>query len=93
MIASTGLEPGTVEVSAGAVPAPAAVAEALGVEEGEPVSALRRVRTAGGRRVVDVTDWCRVDHLAPEDLEEIGEARSTPRWRSAGWRSTTASPT
>ena len=38
MIASTGLQPGTVEESAVAVPAPAAVAEALGVEEGELVS-------------------------------------------------------
>ena len=37
-----------------------------------PVSALRRVRTADGRRVVDVTDWCRVDHLAPDDLPEVG---------------------
>ena len=33
---------------------------------------LRRVRTADGRRVVDVTDWCRVDHIAPEDLHEVG---------------------
>jgi DNA-binding GntR family transcriptional regulator len=72
-IASTGLTPGTVEVSAGAVPAPAAVARALGVEEGAPVSSLSRVRTASGRRVVDVTDWCRVDHLPPEDLETIGD--------------------
>ena len=44
----------------------------LGVEEGERVSALRRVRTADGRRVVDVTDWCRVEHLAPEDLPTVG---------------------
>jgi DNA-binding GntR family transcriptional regulator len=73
LIASTGLQPGTVEESSGAVPAPAAVAEALGVEVGEPVSSLCRVRTAGGRRVVDVMDWCRTDHLAPEDLAEIGE--------------------
>jgi GntR family transcriptional regulator len=36
------------------------------------VSALRRVRTADGRRVVDVTDWCRVEHLAPEDLPSVG---------------------
>jgi GntR family transcriptional regulator len=71
MIASTGLRPGTVEESSGAVPAPAAVAEALGVAEGESVSALRRVRTAGGRRVVDVTDWCRTEHLAPEELPEV----------------------
>jgi GntR family transcriptional regulator len=72
-IASTGLKPGTVEQSSGTVPAPAAVAVALGVEEGEPVSSLRRVRTASGRRVVDVTDWCRADHLAPEALETIGD--------------------
>jgi GntR family transcriptional regulator len=72
MIASEGLEPGTVEESSGTEPAPRAVAELLGVEEGERVSALRRVRTADGRRVVDVTDWCRVEHLAPEDLPTVG---------------------
>ena len=39
-----------------------------------PVSVLRRVRTAGGRRVVDVTDWCRARR-----------ARAAARWRrSAG---------
>ena len=32
------------------------------------MSSLRRVRTADGRRVVDVTDWCRIEHLAPEEL-------------------------
>ena len=74
LIASTGLQPGTVDESSGAEPASEAVAEALGIAEGEPVSALRRVRTAGGRRVVDATDWCRVDDLAPEDLAEIGSA-------------------
>ena len=86
MIASTGLEPGTGRGER-RPPSPRrrAVAEALGVEEGEPVSALRRVRTADGRRVVDVTDWCRVEHLAPEDLRGRS-ARSTPRWPSAGWR-------
>jgi len=73
LIRSTGMKPGTVEETSGAVPAPAAVAEALGVEEGEPVSSLRRVRTANGRRVVDVADWCRVEHLAPEDLPDIPE--------------------
>lgn len=70
LIRSTGMKPGTVEASSGAVPAPAAVAEALGLAEGEPVSTLRRVRTAGGRRVVDVTDWCRIEHLAPDELPE-----------------------
>jgi GntR family transcriptional regulator len=73
MIASTGEQPGTVQESSGAVPAPASVAEALGVAEGARVSSLRRVRTAGGRRVVDVTDWCRLEHLAPEELPGIGE--------------------
>jgi len=72
MIASEGLEPGTVEESSGTEPAPRAVAEILGIEEGARVSALRRVRTADGRPVVDVTDWCRVDHLAPEDLPSVG---------------------
>jgi DNA-binding GntR family transcriptional regulator len=72
LIASTGLEPGTVEEELGEVPAPPAVAEALGVAEGEPVSSLRRVRTASGRRVVDVTDWCRVEHLPPADLPHVG---------------------
>jgi GntR family transcriptional regulator len=71
LIRSTGMEPGTVEQTSAAVPAPAAVAEALGVEEGERVSCLRRVRTADGRRVVDVTDWCRTDHLAPEELPDL----------------------
>ena len=70
LIRSTGMEPGTVEASSGAVPAPAAVAEALGVPEGAAVSSLRRVRTADGRRVVDVTDWCRIEHLAPDELPE-----------------------
>ena len=73
LIRSTGMTPGTVEESSGTVPAPAAVAEALGVPEGEPVSSLRRVRTANGRRVVDVTDWCRVEHIAPADLPEISD--------------------
>jgi DNA-binding GntR family transcriptional regulator len=72
LIASEGLEPGTEEESWGTELAPAPVAEALGVAEGTPLSVLRRVRTADGRRVVDVTDWCRTDHLAPEDLPDVG---------------------
>jgi DNA-binding GntR family transcriptional regulator len=71
-IASTGLQPGAVDVRAGAEPAPDFVAEALGLEVGEPVSTLRRVRTADGRRVVDMTDWCRTDHVPPEELPAIG---------------------
>jgi GntR family transcriptional regulator len=73
LIAATGLAPGTVEETSRAVPAPASVAEALGVAPGEPVSCLRRVRTADGRRVVDATDWCRVEHLAPEELPAAGD--------------------
>ncbi len=73
LLRSIGLDPGSEEEESGAVPAPGAVAEALGVAEGEPVSTLRRVRTADGRRVVDVTDWCRRDHLAPDELDAIGE--------------------
>jgi GntR family transcriptional regulator len=67
-IAATGLQPGTVEETSGTEPAPAAVAQALGVEPGEPVTCLRRVRTASGRRVVDVTDWCRPEHLPLAEL-------------------------
>ena len=73
-IASTGSQPGTVDERCGLEPAPAFVAEALDVEEGELVSTLRRVRTADGRRVVDMVDWCRTDHLAPEDLPAIGDS-------------------
>jgi GntR family transcriptional regulator len=72
-IASTGSQPGTVEESTAIEPAPKFVAEALGLEAGEPVSVLRRVRTANGRRVVDMTDWCRTDHFAPDDMTGIGK--------------------
>jgi DNA-binding GntR family transcriptional regulator len=71
LIAATGLEPGSVEETCGTVPAPPVVAEALGVAPGAPVTSLRRVRTADGRRVVDATEWCRIDHLAPEELAEV----------------------
>ena len=73
MIARSGMQPGSVAESAGEVAAPPAVAEALGIETGSPVSLLRRVRTADGRRVVDVSDWCRVEHLSPADLAVLGE--------------------
>jgi GntR family transcriptional regulator len=72
LIAATGLEPGSVEETSGAVAAPPAVAEALGVAPGTAVSSLCRVRTADGRRVVDATEWCRVEHLAPDELAAIG---------------------
>jgi GntR family transcriptional regulator len=73
MIARSGMQPGSVEESAAAVPAPGVVAEALDVEEGRLVSRLWRVRTADGRRVVDVTDWCRIEHLSPDELADLGE--------------------
>ena len=73
LLRTIGLHAGSVDERSGAVPAPGPVAEELGVAEGELVSTLRRVRTADGRRVVDVTDWCRTDHLAPDELDAIGE--------------------
>jgi len=72
LITGSGMRPGTVEERSSAVPAPADVAAALGVDDGEEVGCLRRVRTADGRRVVDVTDWCRVDHLPPDALPAEG---------------------
>ena len=72
LIAHNGMTPGSAEETFGAVPAPPEVAEVLEVEPGEPISSLRRVRTADGRRVVDVTDWCRVEHIAPDELAQIG---------------------
>jgi GntR family transcriptional regulator len=71
LIGSIGLEPGSVDETWGAVPAPPFVADALDVPAGALVSTLRRVRTADGRRVVETTDWCRTDHIAPEELPAI----------------------
>ena len=71
LIRSIGMKPGTVEESSAAVPAPRAVAEALAVPEGAEVSSLRRVRTANARRVVEVTDWCRMEHLSPAELKDL----------------------
>lgn len=72
MIAATGLEPDTVDETAGEVEAPPAVAAALGLPDGAAVTCLRRVRTADGRRVVDMTDWCRPDHLSADGLPPGG---------------------
>jgi DNA-binding GntR family transcriptional regulator len=72
LIAGTGMTPGTVEETVTAIPAPPWVAAALGVDLAEPVTALRRVRTADGRRVVDSTDWCRVEHLGPSEMPTDG---------------------
>ena len=72
MIAATGLAPATVDATVGETAAPPAVAAALGLPDGAPVTCLRRVRTAGGRRVVDMTDWCRPDHLSADEIEPGG---------------------
>lgn len=71
MIAGAGLRPGTADVRAELVAAPRDVALQLQVEEGTPLSRLRRVRTADGRRVVDSTDWARAADLSPEALKAV----------------------
>lgn len=71
MIAGAGRRPGTAEVQADLVPAPADVALQLQVETGTLLSRLRRVRTADGRRVVDSTDWARAEDLSPDELKAI----------------------
>jgi GntR family transcriptional regulator len=71
LITATGMVPGSLEETWGTVAAPDFVAEALEVPEGTMVSELRRVRTADGRRVVDATDWCRIEHLAPDEMPRI----------------------
>jgi GntR family transcriptional regulator len=73
LITATGMQPGTVELTAGAALAPPAMAEALEVPADSTVSRLSRVRTADGRRVVDVSDWCRIDHLPPDELPDIAD--------------------
>lgn len=71
LIAATGVEPGSIAERCVAESAPSRVAVALGVDAETPVCALRRVRTAGGRRVVDSTDWCRTDVIGLEELREL----------------------
>ena len=71
MIAATGVEPGSVDDRCVAETAPPRVAAALGVDTETPVCALRRVRTAGGRRVVDSTDWCRTEVVTLEEMREL----------------------
>lgn len=73
LIAATGLEPGTVQARAGREPGPPDVTAALRIEPGTPLSVLRRVRTASGRRVVDSTDWCREEVLDPSELSALGD--------------------
>jgi GntR family transcriptional regulator len=73
MIAAMGLEPGTVDESCALEPAPVPVAEALEVDAGTSVTALRRVRIADDRRVVYSIDWCLPAVLSPERMAELGE--------------------
>jgi GntR family transcriptional regulator len=68
LIASMGLEAGSEDATFGEEPAEPEVAEILGVER---VSALHRVRTANGRRVIVTSDWCRPDHLSSEELASV----------------------
>lgn len=72
MVAAAGLRPGTAEAHAGLEPAPAEIAAAFAIAPGTPVSALRRVRTADGRPVVDSTDWCLPEVLDPAELATLG---------------------
>jgi GntR family transcriptional regulator len=71
MISGAGRRPGTAEMQADLVAAPADIAVELQVQPGTPLSRLRRVRTADGRRVVDSTDWARAKDLSPDELRQI----------------------
>ena len=71
MIAAMAVEQDTIAETCALEPASTPVATALGVGRGTPVSALRRVRTAAGRRVVDSADWCRTDVLPLEVLARL----------------------
>ena len=71
MIAAMGLEPGSVAEQCALEAAPPHVASPLGIDAGAPICALRRVRTAAGRRVVDSTDWCRTDVLPLEAMSGL----------------------
>src|SRR5207245_11648675 len=50
---------------------PPDIALELQVAAGTPLSRLRRVRTADGRRVVDSTDWARAEDLSPDQLKAV----------------------
>ena len=58
LIESFGLEPGVAERSVGEEPADEEIAAALGVAPGTPLTTLRRVRTADGRRIIATVDRC-----------------------------------
>lgn len=70
MITATGRTPGARMTEATLEPGPPEVAEAFGLPAGAPLSALRRVRTADDIPVVDTTDWCRPELLAPPTMAD-----------------------
>src|SRR5262245_19166497 len=67
LIESFGLEPGVAERSVGEEAADEEIAAALGVAPGTPLTTLRRVRTADGRRIIATVDRC-----VPEILGDDG---------------------
>jgi GntR family transcriptional regulator len=71
LIEAMALQPGSTADECAAELAPPRVTAALGLEAGASVSALRRVRTANGRPVVDSVDWCRPDVLPLEAMAAL----------------------
>ncbi len=72
LIESFGLEPGVAERSVGEEPANEEIAAALGVAPGTPLTTLRRVRTADGRRIIATVDRCVPEFLGDEGWPENG---------------------
>ena len=73
MIAAMGLEPGVVDEECEAVGRAAGDRGGARHRRGRPVSILRRVRTADGRRVVDSADWLRADDIDVDELRLIAD--------------------
>jgi len=71
LIEAMALQPGSRSDECAAELAPPRVAAALRLEAGASVCALRRVRTADGRPVVDSIDWCRPDVLPLEAMASL----------------------
>ena len=71
LIEAMALEPGSRSDECAAELAPPRVAAALRLKAGASVCALRRVRTADGRPVVDSIDWCRPDVLPLQAMASL----------------------
>jgi GntR family transcriptional regulator len=71
LIEAMALQPGSRSDECAAELAPPRVAAALRLEAGAAVCALRRVRTADGRPVVDSIDWCRPDVLPLQAMARL----------------------